>query len=323
MNDIKHLFAKYQKPIISGLNHWALGTPFRKLLGIDKECKDKITKLWDNAYQTRLGKNKFQATFRCYPVFAKRMGVALSKWDIIKDYIAGNPKLYQGLDEYRGLLAQIGLLNTREFPTVMAASGDPIYSGAGDGSVGNIIGHSNWNDCRTAGTGDYVDYISTTAFYDASFAPTYYLRRLFFPFNTSDLGSIDVSAAVMTIIANQNKVGSPGPMYLVQTSQASNTQLTTADYDAFSYTAGIDGTVNIPTSGNAATFTLNSTGRGWVSGSAWTKLGVIDSDDFNNNAPGGNDYTKFRTSEYADTASDPILVVTYIPALVASQAVWF
>ena len=136
--EVKDLFNKYQKPIISGLNHWALGTPFRKLLGIDKECKDKITKLWDNAYQTRLGKNKFQATFRCYPVFAKRIGVALSKWDIIKDYIAGNPKLYQGLDEYRGLLAQVGLLDTREFPTVMAASGDPIYSGNGDGFTGKL-----------------------------------------------------------------------------------------------------------------------------------------------------------------------------------------
>ena len=309
MNDIKHLFAKYQKPLLKLANN-RFG---RKFLGID--TKEKIIGITDNAFAVRNG-DKLKAEFRCYPVYAKRIGLALSKLDIAKDF-------YKNITNYKGLLNYCGLLDNREFPTVMAASPETVYAGAGDGSVGNITAHSNWNDCRTAGTGDYVDYISTTAFYDASFAPTYYLRRLFFPFNTSDLGSIDVSAAVMTIIANQNKVGSPGPMYLVQTSQASNTQLTTADYDAFSYTAGIDGTVNIPTSGNPAVFTLNSTGRGWVSGSAWTKLGVIDSDDFNNNAPGGNDYTKFRTSEYADTASDPILVVTYIPAPITSQAVWF
>jgi len=310
--EVKDLFAKYQKPLVTGLNHWALGTPFRKLLGIDKECKDKIFKLTDNSYHTRLGKKKFKAVIRGYPVFAKRIGVALSKWDIVRDYITRNPKLYQGLDEYRGLLAQIGLLNTREFPTVMAASGDPIYAGAGDGYVGVKV-VATWAGARGATTG-VVGHTTESAYVRAiQYSSQFYISRLFFPFDTSGLGSIIVSAAVFSAYCSAY-ASDPEPVVAVQTSQASTSKLVSDDFNNLAFTAGSN-TQTVQSTG-WKTFTLTETGRGWVSGTAWTKLGIIDNNhDLLNATPpeeaAPTDNATFRFSEYADVTSDPKLVVTY------------
>jgi len=320
MNDIKHLFAKYQKPIISGLNHWALGTPFRKLLGIDHECKDKITRLTDNSYQTRLGKRKFQSTFRTYPVFAKRMGVALSKWDIIKDYISGNPKIYQGLDEYRGLLAQLGLLNTREFPTVMAASGDPIYSGNGDGFTGKLNANLATARANNSSIADTDGNFSVTY---GDFSGTFYVYRPFTPFDLTGLSGVTVTG--VNYAARCDIKTTDGTVNVVETTQASTSTLAVTDHANFNTTKFVASDFSGFVNDTNKEVIFDSDGISYVQGvvGSWAKVAFRDALDIAGTSPSGvHTNISFYGSEYAGTDHDPYLEVTYTPAL-ASQAVWF
>ena len=326
--EIKNLFNKYQKPLVKGLNHWALGTPFRKLLGIDKECKDKIFKLTDNSYHTRLGKRKFQATYRTYSIFAERIGITLSKWDIVKSYISGDIKLYQNLNEYKGLLAELGLLDYREFPAVMLASGDPIYSSAGDGHI--MLENANWNTCHDAATGSAVSGAGTQMdVWNEISSGGYRIQRMFMPHDTSDLGSTAiVSAATESLWLDQgaNHVSGRVLSLVGPTTQASNTELITADYNQCGDITNPDKVADdydIYGESNGQYLDWPLTSLAVIETEAYTKLGLRYGKDCSR--AGTADETNrayFATSKYAGTDKDPKLVLTYT-APIASQAVWF
>ena len=308
--EVKDLFSKHQEPLLKLANN-RFG---RKFLEI--ETKDKIVKLIDNAFVVSKG-NGLQATFRAYPVYAKRIGVALTQWDITKEFLTRNKEIYKGLDEYRGLLSYVGLTDSREFPTIMLASPETFYSGAGDGVV-YTVANVNWATAHDAAVGDALLDEHTAPIIAASrkvASDSYYLYRGFLPFNTSALpDTVNISAATLTLTANAAAVGSSYNLSLVQTSQASTAGLELADYNNYTTTKGATDIARPTGAGNTTQFTLNVTGRGWISKTDWTKLGVFDSSDIANSDPGTNYYVGIRLSEYAGTASDPTLVVTYTAA---------
>ena len=150
------------------------------------------------------------------------------------------------------------------------------------------------------------------------------IDRGFFLFDTSGLtGSASISAATFSIYADQKgdeNNDSHGFWNVVQSNPASNTALSTADYDQCgdAVTSPTKGASDVDTTGitiNAyIDFALNATGIGWISKTGVTKLGVRNGQDMDNANPGNSSdgqYLHVLFAETASTTSDPKLVVTY------------
>lgn len=287
---MKELFYKYQPQLLKLANN-SLG---RYYLGISHEVKDKIVKLDPNAYTTQVGRRKFQSTFRCYNLFEKKLGLALKFSD----------SFLEGIKYY---------FTPQQMAWVeMNVSPETILSSAGDGNI-NIDNEATWAATRDGTTGDTANYTNTTNYLRCFHSTTWYVSRLFYAFDTSVLPSGFVaSAGVMTIVVDSIEAGSPSNCQIVQTSQASATELAVEDFNNLVFTAGTDASVAVASAGNPMVFTLNATGRAWLN-STVTKLGVIDKDDLANTDPTPDDTAAFyaRTSEYTGTTSDPKLVVTF------------
>lgn len=123
-------------------------------------------------------------------------------------------------------------------------------------------------------------------------------------------------------------------MAVVQTSQPSTSELTTADYDLCG--DAIDnptkGSANIDltglTIGAYRDFTLNATGLGWISKTGYTMLGVREGHDIQDiwSDPGEVDKESgiwVSASEQTDTSQDPYLSVTYTTGGTATDAMSF
>lgn len=208
------------------------------------------------------------------------------------------------------------------------------YSGAGDGYVAyddnGGVGVS-WATAHDATDGNVADYTGTQTRVvtgDTLGVNTYYIRRSFFPIDTSGLGDSDViTAATLNLYVNAvpNNGDNDGNDFLtvVQTSQASTSSLTTADYDqagsVSNPTEGVDTgqrkDISSITNGSTVTFTLNSTGMGWIDKTGVSMFGVREGHDVLNDAYAGADNTfnqvRFATSETTGTSQDPYLSVTY------------
>jgi hypothetical protein len=199
---------------------------------------------------------------------------------------------------------------------VFGASGDPIYTGAGDGYV-TIAAQSSWANAKAATTGSAADYTSITG---GPFAAAmlvsgkYYIYRAFFPINTSAIPA-DSTITDATFYAYHTYVDGSEALDIVQTSQASETSLSTTDIDALSFTAG-SGSGTVPVVNQYNAWTLDATGLSWIkkSGEAsncgstagFTCLGGISEKDTDNSAPDHrqpDDVCRF--SEAPSTTQDP------------------
>lgn len=198
-----------------------------------------------------------------------------------------------------------------------------VFSDAGgDGFVRNQNATS-WAASRSDATGDSVfDTASSdiSAVFNASANNT--IHRAFFPFDTSSITDTDVvSAATMSVYgdgaagANVDSIDAD----IVGNTQASNTALTTADYDQLDTTS--QGT-SIAFSSWAAgynAFTLNATGIANVSKTGFSKYAVRGSRDTDNVAPTGNNYISMYFSDNAGTTNDPKLVVEHAAPVVTRK----
>jgi len=142
------------------------------------------------------------------------------------------------------------------------------YAGAGDGYCDNYTG-ADWDAIHDRLLSDESSYIATWC--------NFYWRndeivRLFYPINTSGIDDAAVISSASLFIYMQDRWGAAndGSYWgvVVQTTQASSTQLSTADYDQC-------GSVDIPTEGSTrldlypfsssyGEFQLNSTGISWI-----------------------------------------------------------
>jgi hypothetical protein len=156
----------------------------------------------------------------------------------------------------------------------------------------------------------------------------YEIRRLFFPVDCTAIDdSATISAAVLYIytdsITNTDDDGDDWANVVGETTQADPTTLATGDYnDCGAVDNPTEGATRIDysaiTAAGYTTWTLNATGRGWIkkSGSgadAYTRLGLREGHDCIDSALASSTLNEFavRCSEYANTASDPYLKVTY------------
>lgn len=172
---------------------------------------------------------------------------------------------------------------------------------------------------RDAATGTSAsDTIASDAFitnYKVS-ASSWYVRRGFFGFNVSSVGSDTMSAVVFSICGsgdNFENVDTDG-IEIVSGSPASNTALSTGDFDAIGSTSyatkllsAWDKTIN--TYNN---FTLDSTGISYVDG--WSSVGFLvtrSTKDLSNTAPTGGNACNCLYAETSSTTSDPKLVITH------------
>jgi len=188
------------------------------------------------------------------------------------------------------------------------------FSGGGDGYI-RSGGLGTWDGAHNAysGAGAYYGYdrivVNTEEKVNA-----YYIERGFLPFNTTGLAQdIVISAATVTITAYS--VTGSGNYGIVQTTQPNHTVLAAADYDTCGSTHGaVEGAPRVSISGTGKkVFTLNATGRGWIKhdGSTWTKLGIREGHDLNDNTPTSLTEAIIRSKEYTGTGDDPVLSVTY------------
>jgi hypothetical protein len=212
-----------------------------------------------------------------------------------------------------------------------------FMAGSGDGYV-ERGGDATWAGAHDATIGTTADTAAATLTVGAIAATakttTYAADRGFLPFDTSSIpASSQILSATLNAYATSTAIAQLGAtdyVTVVRTSQASHSALITDDYDQAgsptSPTEGIDSgqrkTMSTMTNGQLQAFTLNATGRGWITlaGQASncsatagiTCFGLRSGLDATNTTPTNlNNQVGFSTSEASGTSVDPNLVVTY------------
>lgn len=188
-------------------------------------------------------------------------------------------------------------------------SGSGVWSTAQAATDGTTASDSN--------AGDYLQVYHRTG-------SNLGIDRGFFLFDTSSITSgATISAATFSMYTDgkgDENNDSHGFWNVVQSNPASNTALSTADYDqcgdaVTSPTKGASDVDTTTLTTSAYTdFALNASGIGWVSKTGVTKLGVRNGQDMDNANPGNSgdgQYLHVLFAETASTTSDPKLVVTY------------
>jgi len=148
--------------------------------------------------------------------------------------------------------------------------------------------------------------------------------RLFMLFDTSALGASATSiSGVLSLRPNGAGSKSNGDddgddwLNVVQSNPASNTNLTTADYDqcGSAISNPTEGATRIDFGSIVETayndWTLNGTGNGWINSTGVTKLGLREGHDCINSAAASTNAVLMRAADNSGTGSDPKLVVTY------------
>ena len=288
------LFRKYQQDLLKLANH-SLG---RRYLGINS--KEKITGLAPNAWATKNGK-KTRVTFRTYPVYQNKLGMALQEYD----------SLLEGLKYY---------FKPRDLVWIemQMATGGPYYptAGAGDGTL-HQTGNASWSGTREDGTSDTKVHGAPD---NVGINTGYILDRLFLPFDTDDIGAGQEVEGPTTMSIASGGVNSDTQgltLGLTTSTQADPDALATTDFDAL--------TLNTPTelatrlvvndmsdvAGGYDDWVMNADGYAAVEMEGWTKLVLRFSKDIDDSAPTAGTYYFCNTSAYAGTTRDPKLVVTY------------
>lgn len=181
---------------------------------------------------------------------------------------------------------------------------------------------AGWATARDAAAG--TSAVASTDTLDVTCAEnggSYIFERAFTLFDTSALGGgASVSAATVSLYGVGTTVNgdNDGADYLaaLASTPASNTNITTADYDQIGTTEGSD-QIDIGSWATSAynDFTLNATGIGWVDVSGITKLGWREGHDITNATIATNyasrNEVQFSAADEEGTSQDPKLVVTY------------
>lgn len=227
---------------------------------------------------------------------------------------------------------------------VAARATDTFYPNPAPGTTsisGGIAGASN-ADWATAGNNTTGSTFTgnTMPAWARAFTTTYSRGRCFALFDTSTLTSgANISAGVISFYgASSERAVDTAFDYItiVQASPASNTAVAAADFieigSITNPTEGIDSGERKPVSGFSTSgytdFTLNSTGRGWISKTGVSKFGVREGDDTQASAFVGlgseqNNIVEVYTANETGTSKDPKLVVTYTIATATGNFLMF
>ncbi|MCK5211851.1 hypothetical protein KAJ89_04070 [Candidatus Parcubacteria bacterium] len=206
------------------------------------------------------------------------------------------------------------------------------YAGAGDGIVVSPDS-SSWDTIHDGATGNGVYATNAEDNLYIYKGTNYTLHRFFFPIDTSALPDTATIDSATFYAYNREKAATDTQtsyhyFRLVKTFQASNTTLGVDDFNDCGYDSGNetsgraqylpvagapDKTYASVTAGAYNNYILNATGRGWISKTGYTKLGVrsgLDCDD----VPVQQDknlYLRHYNSEETGTDKDPYISITY------------
>lgn len=222
----------------------------------------------------------------------------------------------------QSLTHTISLVGKEETPIVAETRGNTtstFYTEAGDGRTG-YINQASWATARSAdgSTANATDYTSNniqiSAEDESAGANDFAIIRGFFPFITSAIPDTDtISSATFSVWVST--VGAGERIYgLIQTTQASITQLVGTDYDNLTLNSPTEGASRLTLTSTAAytDATLNASGISWISKTGNTLLGLRHQDDIDNTQPApGRQYMHVHSSEATGTTNDPKLVVVH------------
>jgi len=322
LNFNKQFFEERQKLLLLIANKWYL----RWLLGLNrlpKELKKKrLNKItphsiqWDTGKSfTKRGKLRIerQGAFFTRPRFAEALAYNLTPFVYLQQTM--KRRMVWRFSPI-GLVSSLALLIIPKISFIgFMGTVTDYYAGAGDGVCYREAVES-WATARAAASSSYVYVTDASAQFIQSWVSGGYnpIRRAFFPTDTSGLDdTATISAADLKLYGTgsiNNTDGVTG--YLVATTQASNTTLTTADYDQIGGTSGGTFTYSGWNTAGYNTIALNATGLTWISKTSYTKIGARDGLDFNDTGPAtGNNSLSCYFSEQTGTSNDPYLSITY------------
>lgn len=229
------------------------------------------------------------------------------------------------------IISQVGKNGSNIVSGKIGNTTSTFYSDTGgDGTVRNC--NANWTTARDAATGDYSENALTDDWvWLGDFEATYCIAVGFLPFDTSALPDTDtISSATLTVTQANNAGEGDRSASIIQSTQASNTLISTADYDQrgglSSISEGTDTRQTLNSANTAFNFTLNATGIGWISKTGYSKFGLRGAKDIDNSTPTARNYTRINYADQTGTASDPTLVVVHAAAAVEvkkQDIIWF
>lgn len=211
-----------------------------------------------------------------------------------------------------------------------------VFAGAGDGTL--FTGLASWaiNHDATSSTVSTIDSDNQFVQIYTTNGSNWYFRRGNMPFDTSGLpvgASISGATIDLYVSSKTNTVDTSGNDYIgvVKSLVASDTTLTGTDYNDIGYDSGNEGTdrakytpqvqgataLNLGsiTAGAYNTWTLNTTGRGWIDDSGYSKFGFREGHDILDTEPSASsgqfNRINIRYSEYSGETSDPFIEITY------------
>lgn len=285
-----------------------------------------IVKIGSNYFIENTGERKgklpvLRATFFSGDVVSRLINPIVESMDIAKDYIT-NPYdaflHYSYLEPKYNKYPQIYLVETTFNPDAHPESSSV------DGRCNHGGGEETWAEKRDGAADFAADSEATDnqVYLDTGSTNNLFANftRSFFIFNTAAIAGGTVTAAVFSTYITAKQSGFNLSIGLYQSITASNTAIAAGDFQSSKdlTTTQSDSTPAISTISTSAylDYTLNATGRGNVSTSGVTKLGLKSTADATNSAPTWASGTVGQIQgNYADAASnDPKLVVTYTPA---------
>jgi RHS repeat-associated protein len=208
--------------------------------------------------------------------------------------------------------------DTQIIPGKIGRTTSTFYGSSGDGRSCTINSYPTWGSARNASEGNATSYSAVGLQIGAEEEPgaSYAVCRAFIPFDTSALpDSATIAGATLSVVKYDGT--NPQTSGLIQTSQPSTSTLTDDDFDALTLNSPAEGTSDRvdtnASNGSAISYTLNTTGIGWLSKTGWTKLGIRYTGDIDNVTPPTDvrRYVMVYSSDQAGTTQDPTLVVEH------------
>lgn len=313
LNNPQSLFRKYNR-LVTWFANTNLGRDYLK----DHNFyipNEKLGLFLPNGYIRlgTIGKDKIEAqlvvaTNNC---FERKLGVALTKLDIVNNWIKDFGEAKEILAWYLGLRHQ-PVFASRGWNILLDVSTFNPHSS--DGYIRGL-GNDVWATEHDAASGQApaeTNYAVTAAHYGTNNNNIY---RSFSHYNTSALtASATITAGGNTLtLYNLSKGDDNGATIgVVQTTFADPISPVAGDYDQFGTTLAASATIASHTVSTTKVYTFNSTGDGWISKTGYTQLGLRCSPDYLNSEPAGVNYVEYTQGGGANA---PILSVTYtIPA---------
>lgn len=221
-------------------------------------------------------------------------------------------KLYNG-SLWQAKVLPKTYLNNATYPIRADTVTDFSATSGGDGDI--TSGPSTFANVRT-GTSLSVDKVDTQG--NLYQDPTWYLRRLYFPFDTSSIPDADtVTAATITLThphINYLINGSRNAAF-VDSAQSSGTNLTTSDWTPTSFTPVTDekSFSSISAGGSNSTHTWTFSDLTQISKTGYTMTQLLGESDYENDSTtnSAGNYVDFYYNEESTSTRRPKLSVTY------------